>query len=122
VHHRTLALRAQLSGGGYVWRLQRKGETSDAALHPSVIASDPAPLLRAAADGGGIVMAGGPQVREAVAAGALQRVLPQWTGPRMQLFAFYPRERLVAPKMRAFIDFLVEQTAAHEDEIGGATG
>jgi len=39
----------------------------------------------------------------------------------MQLFAFYPRERLMAPKMRAFIDFLVDQTAAHEGEISGAT-
>lgn len=49
---------------------------------------------------------------------------PVKTGVRVdfrQLFAFCPRERLMAPKMRAFIDFLVDQTAAHEDEISGAT-
>jgi len=58
-------------------------------------------------------------LREAVTAGAVQRVLPQWMGRGCS--RFLSARTPDAPKMRAFIDFLVDQTAAHEDEISGAT-
>ena len=39
----------------------------------------------------------------------LRRVLPAWNGPEYQLNAVFPRGRVQSPKVRAFIDFLMER-------------
>jgi hypothetical protein len=44
-----------------------------------------------------------------VEAGLLQRVLAGWTGPQYDFNAVFAGGRLVSPKVRVFIDFLVEK-------------
>ncbi|WP_119717609.1 LysR family transcriptional regulator [Cognatilysobacter tabacisoli] len=117
--HRTLALRAHRRGDGYRWRLHADdGRTVDAELQPGVIAGDPDPLVQTAVAGGGILMAGAAMLANELADGRLQRVLPEWSGPRLLLHAMYPRERLPAPKLRAFIDYLVEWLDRHGHDSG----
>ena len=41
--------------------------------------------------------------------GYVQRVLAGWTGPEYEFNAVFPRGMTQSPKVRAFIDFLVER-------------
>ena len=41
--------------------------------------------------------------------GQVQRVLAGWTGPEYEFSAVFPRGRVASPKVRAFVDFLVER-------------
>ena len=41
--------------------------------------------------------------------GHLQRVLAGWTGPEYEFNAVFPRGHVQSPKVRAFVDFLVER-------------
>jgi DNA-binding transcriptional LysR family regulator len=68
-------------------------------------------LLAAAAAGFGI--AGCPLVivEEAVAAGRVERVLPETRVPMGTIYAVWPRSRTLAPRVRTFVDFLVERFA-----------
>jgi DNA-binding transcriptional LysR family regulator len=45
-------------------------------------------------------------------AGRLQRVLPDWSESPFSLYVVYPHRRGLVPKVRVFIDFLVEQLEA----------
>jgi len=48
-------------------------------------------------------------VHEELAAGRLERVLPQYTLPQSAIWAVTPQRRLVPPRVRAFADFLAEK-------------
>ncbi|MBB3149257.1 DNA-binding transcriptional LysR family regulator [Phyllobacterium trifolii] len=41
-----------------------------------------------------------------LASGAVQRLLPEWTLPTIDLWAVYPSGRLASAKARAFADFV----------------
>jgi DNA-binding transcriptional LysR family regulator len=65
-------------------------------------------LLNAAIEGRGIIYEPSFLVHQALRDGRLVRVLPDWTSAEYSLFAIYPNRRFLAPKVRSFIDFLVE--------------
>lgn len=48
-------------------------------------------------------------VREDVEQGRLRTVLDEWSAVELSVYAVYPSRRYVVPKMRAFLDFLVEE-------------
>jgi hypothetical protein len=41
--------------------------------------------------------------------GHVRRVLAGWAGPELELNALFPRGQVTSPKVRAFVDFLVER-------------
>src|SRR3546814_16511829 len=41
--------------------------------------------------------------------GYIRRVLAGWAGPELELNALFPRGQVTSPKIRAFVDFLVER-------------
>ncbi len=47
----------------------------------------------------------------ALAAGRLERVLPEWSLPETGLYAVYPHNRHLSAKVRLFVDFLAERFA-----------
>jgi hypothetical protein len=51
--------------------------------------------------------------------GHLRRVLPAWTGPEYELNALFPRGRVQSPKVRAFVDFLVDRLNFDADYMQG---
>ncbi|MFT8242908.1 LysR family transcriptional regulator [Roseomonas sp. BN140053] len=70
-----------------------------------VLLTDNAESLRAAALAGvGLVAIPDWAVSDALAAGSLRRVLPGHELPASGIFAVYPTNRLMAPKVRAFVD------------------
>ena len=54
-------------------------------------------------------------VREDLEAGRLRTVLDAWTADEATLYAVYPSRRFVVPKVRAFVDFLVDEFAGTLD-------
>jgi DNA-binding transcriptional LysR family regulator len=50
-------------------------------------------------------------VADALAAGQLTRVLPEYPTPEAGIYAVYPSNRLIASKVRVFVDHLARDLA-----------
>lgn len=107
--HRTLAMdTARRTNNDYFWTLSNGGHSGDFAIDPVLVANGTASLHSALRSGAGLMLASDVTVKQDAAQGSVQRVLPSWTGPTLDLNVVFAREQTEAPKVRAFIDFLVE--------------
>lgn len=108
-HHRILTLAKSRRGNQYVWPLSDGAGLVDYPINPIMIANDPAALTGALVCGEGLMLANDIGVKSLVENGSVQRVLAGWIGPELELNALFNRGLVVSPKVRAFIDFLVER-------------
>jgi LysR family transcriptional regulator for bpeEF and oprC len=110
-HHRTLAFTKHRHGNRYCWPLTDVvgTPTRDFPVNPLFVSNDPAPLNGALLCGEGLLMASDVTIKPFVESGQAVRVLAAWTGPEMALNAVFTRGRVPSPKVRAFVDFLVER-------------
>jgi DNA-binding transcriptional LysR family regulator len=69
-------------------------------------------LVAGALAGMGIVFEPDFVVGPHLARGELRRVLPQFSGPKLDVWAVYPSRRHLSAKVRTFVDFLAEIFAA----------
>jgi LysR family transcriptional regulator for bpeEF and oprC len=113
--HEALVLGSEQRDGRSEWLLT-DGTRRERVVVKSVLgANDPSFLVHAALAGRGIAKLPHALCHEHVAAGRLQRVLPGWSGPPVPLSALYPSRDGLAPKVRAFLDFLVDKVASAAD-------
>jgi DNA-binding transcriptional LysR family regulator len=92
--------------GASVWNLAaRSGETKTVAAEPRLATGSFDILIAAACAGVGIALLPAADCREALAAGALTRVLPQWSGVDGILHLVFVSRRGMLPSVRAVIDF-----------------
>lgn len=86
-------------------------------VSPALEANDFGLLLALARAGTGICalpqFLAGPHQRR----GDLVRILPNWTLPQSALSLLWPKSRHMAPRIRAFIDFMAETFKANEDFV-----
>jgi len=111
-HHRTLALRGgriSPANGRLHWQLDDGNGLRDFPVNPHLVANDPAALTGAMVSGEGLLLTGDVMAKPFVESGMVRRVLAGWTGPDYDFNAVFPGGRLVSPKVRAFVDFLVEK-------------
>ena len=108
-HHRTLTMLKSRRGNAYYWTLSDGSGPAEFRVDPVLVANDPGPLDAALLGGEGVTMASDFTVKRFVEQGYVQRVLPNWTGPEYDFNAVFPRGRSQSPKIRAFVDFLVER-------------
>jgi len=108
-HHRTLAMPKSRRNNGYVWTLTDKDVTSDFVVDPVMVANDPAPLRGALLCGEGLMLGSDVMMKAFVEHGHVRRVLAGWTGQEYDFNAVFPRGLVTSPKVRAFVDFLVER-------------
>ncbi len=108
-HHRTLAMQKNRRGNGYYWSLDDGSGPAEFRIDPILVANDPGPLDGALLCGEGVTLATDVTIRPYLQQGHVQRVLPGWTGPQYDFNAVFPRGRSQSPKVRAFVDFLVER-------------
>ncbi len=100
---------------GSQWTLSTGDITEQVVLTPRASVNDFNTLRRMVADGGGIAILpsylhfGDYQNR-------LVRVLEDWTGQLIELYAIFPSHRGATPKVRAFLDFLVVRLAHRFDD------
>jgi len=92
------------------WPFREKGKNRTVHIHSRVVVDSGEAALRIAIAGGGIARLADLIVRDAVAAGGLVPVLAatHMVEP-VPLSAVYPQGRHRMPKVRAFLDFLVER-------------
>jgi LysR family transcriptional regulator for bpeEF and oprC len=105
--HRALCASWNRQGNRYAWLLKRGDDTVEVPLQPVLVVNDPVALLPAVRAGEGLAL-----LIEAVAEAGqgrrgLRRVLEGWHAPEVPINAVFPPGRVVPPKVRAFIDFLL---------------
>ena len=107
--HRTLALRKNrnVHNNRFFWSLSDGSDVREFPVNPLMVANDPAALNGAVLCGEGLLLTGDVMAKPFVQSGMVRRVLAGWTGPEVDFNAVFAGGRLVSPKMRAFVDFLV---------------
>lgn len=91
------------------WELQREGETRRIDLRPRVAGFDFPMLMALAKQGVGITMLPETVCAEAVRAGELEVVLPDWRLPQGIAHLVFASRRGLLPAVRVFIDYLAEK-------------
>ncbi|ADV27515.1 transcriptional regulator, LysR family [Pseudoxanthomonas suwonensis 11-1] len=116
-HHRILAVRKHYHSHPtrITWPLSDGTDTTEFPINPLMVANDPSALIGAVLCGEGLTLATDVTAKPYVESGALRRVLAGWTGPEVDFNAVFPRGRVMSPKVRAFVDFLVERLSTNAD-------
>lgn len=108
--HRCIVHRQNDDAYG-VWRFLIDGRTEIIKVHGVLSSNDGAIVQAWALDGQGIVIRSEWDVAKYLESGRLKRILPEFTLPSADLYAYYPSKQNLPARVRAFIDFLVEQLA-----------
>jgi LysR family transcriptional regulator for bpeEF and oprC len=91
------------------WTLRRGDRTLTVPVKPLLACNDFGPLRAAAAGGAGIILADAFMIRDRLRRKELVPVLPGWAGPPIDVRAVFPSRSGLAPKVRVFVEFLVER-------------
>jgi DNA-binding transcriptional LysR family regulator len=90
------------------WRFEGQGKNSGGRVsipvEPYLLTNSTESLRAAAIAGAGLVAAPLWALADAIQSGALRRVLEDWRTPEAGIFAVYPSNRLLTPKVRLFVD------------------
>jgi DNA-binding transcriptional LysR family regulator len=124
------ALRFPVSGVGASWHFRKgRGRVLSVPVSSKLVAANGVALRQAAVAGMGIALLPSWNVAEAVAEGALVRLLPEWTGTvsdfDVAAWVLYPSRRQVPAKVQAFIDWLkgeFQHGAPSERSLGARRG
>ena len=101
------------------WDLQHVGgQTASVPYLPRLVTDDLNALRAAAIQGLGIVQLPTVLVHEDVQAGRLIRLLADWRPRAGIIHAVFPSRRGLLPSVRALLDFLAGECAAHRVRIG----
>jgi DNA-binding transcriptional LysR family regulator len=103
--------------GGSSWFLTAEnGDTSSVTFEPLLATDSFDVLIAAARQGAGIVLLPAAQCQEALASGALVRVLPQWSGTDGIVHLVFASRRGMLPSVRAVIDFAAAALKSSADQ------
>ena len=94
------------------WRLSKGRKSEAVKVRGSLSSNDGDVVLGWALDGHGILLRSEWDLAKYLDSGRLQVVLPDYTLPSADLYAYYPSRQHQPAKLRAFIDFLAAQFAA----------
>lgn len=108
-YHRTLAMPKHRHGNDYQWLLDDGNGKRAFTVNPILVANDPAALKGALLSGEGVMVGVDVMVKPFVEHGLVKRILAGWTGGEYVLNAVFPRGHGQSPKVRAFVDFLLER-------------
>lgn len=111
--HDAIAMRSVQRGRLRARMLRNKaGKEASVEVAARVVLNDPEAMTRAALLGLGIALLPMPHVLAHLETGRLRRVLPQWSWDDGPISLYYPGQRLLPGKTRAFVDFVLEQFKA----------
>lgn len=102
------------------WKLVHSGEVLAVEIGPRVTVNDLDFLQEAALAGVGIALLPVFLCIQALRAGQLRRVLPEWCSPEVPLHAVYPSTRHLSPKVKTFLDHLRQRMTPPPWELGPA--
>jgi DNA-binding transcriptional LysR family regulator len=106
--HNCLIFTTLLQNG--VWHFQHDKDRVEVAVHGSLICNTVEALHDLVCAGMGITLLPGYMAGADIRSGKLKRLLPEWEiESGAHLYAVYLPTRHMAPKVRVFVDFLVER-------------
>lgn len=89
------------------WRFFAGDQVARFAFDPAYVTNSADAAIAHAESGGGLTMVLAYQVMDALRAGKLRVVLPDFEPPPLPIHIVYPTTRLLSAKVRAFIDLVV---------------
>ncbi|HEV7317850.1 MAG TPA: LysR family transcriptional regulator [Ensifer sp.] len=101
-------VRFSLSGHADAWEFRKDGRTERVAVKARYSVTSSLAVRDALRAGFGLSLIPHAYVEDDLASGRLQRVLSDWETVETALYAIYPSRQHLAPKTRAFLDFLSE--------------
>ena len=104
--HNCLAFMIREPGVAREWQFEHKGVRVGLSPKGDISFTDGAALCAAACAGFGLAQLHDYYTEDAIAAGALGPVLQRYRPPANPISVVYPTARHLAPKVRAFVDFL----------------
>ncbi|MFT3691222.1 LysR family transcriptional regulator [Paenirhodobacter sp.] len=111
-------LRFSLSGHADSWEFHREGRTERIAVEARYSVSSSLAVRDALREGFGVSLIPRPYVEDDLARGRLQAALTDWQTVETTLYAVYPSRQHLAPKIRAFLDFLIAQFSPSPEQAG----
>ena len=105
--HNCLVYAHPVHQGG--WHFKRGDEERTVPVSGTLRGNNGVALVGAAVEGLGVVFEPSFLVYEALREGKLVQLLPEWESEKLWVYAVYPNRKFLAPKVRSFIDFLVER-------------
>ena len=102
-------LQYDIGAGSKVTLSGKNGEEKVIHTRPRIIANNGDFLRDMAISGHGIILTPSFIAWEAVAAGDLEVILPDYCPPQRSAYAVYPQNRYLSRRARSFIDFLAER-------------
>jgi DNA-binding transcriptional LysR family regulator len=94
------------------WHFMHGKSRGHVQFHPRLEVNDATTALTAATAGEGITMALSYMVANEIRSGQLAPVLVNYLPPAEPIHLVYPQSKIVAPKVRAFVDFAADQLTA----------
>jgi LysR family transcriptional regulator, regulator for bpeEF and oprC len=91
------------------WRLVRGLRSVRIEVAPVITVTSMVAVREAALAGAGLAYLPRFLVAGDLASGRLVQPLPDWAGPRVPIAVVYPSARFASPRLRAFVDLLVER-------------
>jgi DNA-binding transcriptional LysR family regulator len=108
-HHQCLHQRSPSTGKLRPWPFARGERQGKIVLPERMSATAVDPLIELAIQGMGIACLPPFAVRSEIADGRLVSILDEWVEDTDQFNVLWPASRQITPKLRAFVDFMVEQ-------------
>ncbi|WP_250536326.1 LysR family transcriptional regulator [Caballeronia sp. AZ10_KS36] len=104
-----IARRSVSSGRVFAWKLRNAvGEQCLVRHRTRMIFDDPEAIAAAAMQGLGIALIPMPHAARWLQQGSLMRLLPGWFAELGAISLYYPSKKLLPPKTRVFVDFVVD--------------
>ncbi len=100
---------------GNTWSFQGPGGPQSFNFHPRLRANNGDTCVAAALDHQGLIFQPTFLVGQELANGHLLRLLPEWQGPELGIYAVYPTRKHLSGKVRALVDFLADAFALSGD-------
>ena len=111
--HRCIVHRQNDDAYG-VWKFLIDGRSEIVKVHGTLSSNDGDIVQGWALDGQGIVIRSEWDVAKYIESGRLRQILPEFSLPSADLYAYYPSKQNLPARVRAFINFLVEKFAIEE--------
>jgi DNA-binding transcriptional LysR family regulator len=97
------------TGQQHLWRFTRRGREQSVTVAGNLNANNGEILCSAAANGLGVILQPTFLAHDLLRTKRLVRVLEGWEPEGFTIYAVYPSRQFLTPKVRTFIDFLIER-------------
>lgn len=114
-HHACIQQEGENRGGA--WDFQGPDGPVSVGVSGQVFTSNERAALIIARNGGGVACLPYAQIRDDLCGGRLVRLLGPYRPKPLMLHVIYPTKRLLAPRTRAVLEFLVEQARADHNKL-----